>query len=135
MPGEFGRLERPVCRSPAKPTKLPWHKVIEEDIGLGGVELSSVMRDRNLWRQYMPTTLYTAYTPTYTEVVFLAWVPDAGSLYQAPGSGWRERERQNPLAGAWQRVLEASVLRPNRWICLEIKVDVVEASPFGTKTS
>ncbi|KAI8488312.1 hypothetical protein Bbelb_339080 [Branchiostoma belcheri] len=28
-------------------------KVIEEDIGLGGAELSTVMRDRNLWRQYM----------------------------------------------------------------------------------
>ncbi|KAI8506641.1 hypothetical protein Bbelb_160680 [Branchiostoma belcheri] len=32
---------------------LTLKKVIEEDIGLGGVELSSVMRDRNLWRQYM----------------------------------------------------------------------------------
>ncbi|KAI8506636.1 hypothetical protein Bbelb_160630 [Branchiostoma belcheri] len=32
---------------------LTLKKVIEEDIGLGGAELSSVMRDRNLWRQYM----------------------------------------------------------------------------------
>ncbi|KAI8515228.1 hypothetical protein Bbelb_078190 [Branchiostoma belcheri] len=32
---------------------LTLKKVIEEDIGLGGLEQSSVMRDTNLWRQYM----------------------------------------------------------------------------------
>ncbi|KAI8494372.1 hypothetical protein Bbelb_275980 [Branchiostoma belcheri] len=32
---------------------LTLKKVIEGDIGLGGAELSSVMRDRNLWRQYI----------------------------------------------------------------------------------